>query len=413
MDPTLMLDLNTISKKFTQEIEIGGVTERVFYRDPRLQQADEEMARLLNLEINPDYNLEESLEEQRRLERKKIPKDKRGKGRGRGRGRTQSKPIKPIEKGISIREPDEQSRSSLSTKPSVSIDRKGKGILLEEPKKSKKDSSSNQIPLSVQSTPVEEEEEKKSVEIVESETQAKPEGLNPDEGTRSNPDEISASIPDESNPDGDTNVNPDAHDSEELYPEQEDEKKKASRLKKYVLYLNKVLEDEEMREVIYEALKRYIYNIKMFKDRWRKPVPADKDVDRRRNFPPLPRRESKFTPDYKMEIKFIPETGVVQDQQELRMYKYSWAEMADRDLAVQEDFKTFGLGHPDFQKNSRFPQLKDSTPLNRRVDESLSQEHLDRLMSVSLIIVTPPTPGQEFGPSRNTLACILYSFITI
>ena len=392
MDPTLMLDPDTISKKFTQEIEIGGVTERVFYRDPRLQQADEKMARLLNLEINPDYNLEESLEEQRRLERKKILKDKRGKGRGRGRGRTQSKTIKPIEKGISIREPDEQSRSSLSSKPSVSIDRKGKGILLEEPKKSK-DSSSYQIPLSVQSTPVEEEEkkkaeeeeEKKSVEIVESETQAKPEGLNPDEGTRSNPDELSALIPDESNTDGDTNVNPDAHDSEELYPEQEDEKKKASRLKKYV-YLNKVLEDEEMREVIYEALKRYIYNIKMFKDRWRKPIPADKDVDRRRNFPPLPRRESKFTPDYKMEIKFIPETGVVQGQQEFRIYKYSWAEMADRELAVQEDFKTFGLGHPDFQKNSRLPQLKDSAPLNRRVDESLSQEHLDRLMSVSLIM---------------------------
>ena len=146
MDPTLMLDPDTISKKFTQEIEIGGVTERVFYRDPRLQQADEEMARLLNLEINPDYNLEESLEEQRRLERKKILKDKRDKGRGRGRGRTQSKPDRPIEKGISIREPDEQSRSSLSSKPSVSIDRKGKGILLEETKKSK-DSSSYQIPF--------------------------------------------------------------------------------------------------------------------------------------------------------------------------------------------------------------------------------------------------------------------------
>ena len=29
------------------------------------------------------------------------------------------------------------------------------------------------------------------------------------------------------------------------------------------------------------------------------------------NFPPLPRKESKFTPDYQMEIKFIPETGVV------------------------------------------------------------------------------------------------------
>ena len=74
-----------------------------------------------------------------------------------------------------------------------------------------------------------------------------------------------------------------------------------------------------------------------------------------------------------MLVNFIPESGIVQGQQEQRYYKYSWAEMADRDLAVQEDFKIFGLGHPDFQKNSRLPQLKDSAPLNRRVDESLSQ----------------------------------------
>ena len=87
MDSTLMLDPDTISKRFTQEIEIGGRTERVFYRDPRLQQADEELARQLNLEINPDYNLEESLEEQRRLEKKKIPKAPRGRGRGERKGK--------------------------------------------------------------------------------------------------------------------------------------------------------------------------------------------------------------------------------------------------------------------------------------------------------------------------------------
>ena len=72
MDPTLMLDPETISKKFTQEIEIGGITERVFYRDPRLQQADEELAKKLNQELNPDYNLEESIKELRRVEKKKI-----------------------------------------------------------------------------------------------------------------------------------------------------------------------------------------------------------------------------------------------------------------------------------------------------------------------------------------------------
>ena len=405
MDSTLMLDPDTISKKFTQEIEIGGVTERVFYRDPRLQQADEELARLLNLEINPDYNLEESLKEQRRLERKKISKVPRGRGGRRGRGRTHSKSTRPIEKGISIREPVEQPRSSLISQPSESVDRKGKGILLEEPKKSKKNSSSNQIPESIQSTPSE-EEKKRIDEVVESKPQVKPEGSNPDEGTRSNPDGVSTSIPEESNPDGglianpdEPNpdggtsaipdggiiVNPDAIDSEEINPEQTDEGKEASKLKKYV-YLNEMISREKIREDVKEALRRYIYNIKKFKDRWRKPIPADKDVDRRRHFPPRPRSDSKFTPDYKMIVKFIPESGVDQGQQEQRKYRYSWAEMADRVLAVQEDFKTFGLGHPDFQKNSRLPQLRDSAPLTRRIDESLSQEHLDRLMSVSLII---------------------------
>ena len=57
-----MLDPDTISKRFTQEIEIGGRTERVFYRDPRLQEADEELTKKLNHELNPDYNFEESLE---------------------------------------------------------------------------------------------------------------------------------------------------------------------------------------------------------------------------------------------------------------------------------------------------------------------------------------------------------------
>ena len=335
------------------------------------------------------------------MERKQIPKVPRG----RGRGRTQSKSIRPIEKGISIREPVEQSMSSLISQPSESIDRKGKGILLEEPKKSKKNSSSNQIPESVQSTPVE-EEKKRIDEVVESDPQAKPEGSNHDEGSKSNPDGVSAIIPEESNPDGglianpdepnpdggssaipdgSATVNPDAHDSEEIYPEQADEGKKASRLKKYV-YLNEMMSRENIRESVNEALRRYIYNTKNFKDRWRKPIPTDKDVDRRRHFPPRPRSDSKFTPDYKMLVKFIPESGVDQGQQEQRKYKYSWAEMADRVLAVQEDFKTFGLGQPEFQRNSRLPQLKDTAPLTRRIDESLSQAHLERLTSVSLII---------------------------
>ena len=174
MDSTLMLDPETISKRFTQEIEIGGRRERLFYRDPRIQEADEELARKLNQELNPDYNFEESLEEQRRVEKKKIPKAPRGRGRGRGRGRTQTVSARPIEKGIMIREPAEQSRSSLSSQPTESTDRKGKGILIEEPKKKSKKSYSS-VPESVQSTPAVEEEEKKSEEVVESILNANPE----------------------------------------------------------------------------------------------------------------------------------------------------------------------------------------------------------------------------------------------
>ena len=118
--------------------------------------------------------------------------------------------------------------------------------------------------------------------VVESGPQSKPEGSNPDEGSRSNPDGVSATIPEESNPDGGlianpdepnpdggssaipdggATVNPNAHDSEEINPEQADEGKKASRLKKYV-YLNEMMSREKIREAVNEALIRYIYNIK-------------------------------------------------------------------------------------------------------------------------------------------------------
>ena len=282
----------------------------------------------------------------------------------------------------------------MTTHPTESIDRKGKGILIEESKKSKKDSCLTLSHETVQSTPTE-QEKKKCDEIVESVVFASPEESTiqsttnpdsstiPDGGTTTNPDR---SIPDEQgNANTDEQENVAAHVFEEENPELVDEQKTVSKLKEYV-YLNEKLSTEEIQEAVHKALTRYMYDIKQFKDRLRKPVPAEKDVDRRRNFPPMPRRESKFTPDYKNLIKFIPETGVVQGQLEQKVYKFSWAEMADRNLAVQDDFKTFGLGHPDFQKNSRLPQLKDSAPLIRKIDESLSQEHLDRLMCVSLIV---------------------------
>ena len=152
------------------------------------------------------------------------------------------------------------------------------------------------------------------------------------------------------------------------------------------VYQNEIISREKVRTAVNEALRRYIYNIKKFKGRWRKPLPTDKHADRRRHSPPRPRRESKFTPDYKKMVKFIPESGQVHFLQEQRQYRYSWAEMADRVLAVQDDYKTFGLGHPEFERNARLTQLGDPAPLLRRIDETLSQEHLDRLISVNLIM---------------------------
>ena len=366
MDPTLMIDPDTISKVFTQEIEIGGITERVFYRDPRLQHADEELAKKLNQELNPDYNLEESITELKRVERKHVQRIPRGRGR-RGRGRTQSVPTRPIEKGITIREPVEQSRDSLTTNPVESVDRKGKGVLIEEPKKSKKDSCLTQSHETVQSTSTEQEEKKcEVIELVEIPEESILQSTeNPD--SSSIPDEGTATNPDGSNPDGSTTENPDAQGTKELTTKRADE-------------------GGTIRQAVYEALSLYIDNIKKYKGRWRRSVPVERNPDRRRHSPSSPMKESKQIFDPNNLLKFIPESGTVQDLQEHAKYKYSWAEMADRILTVQEGKQKFGLGHPDFQRNSRLAQLKDSAPLVRRIDEALSQEHLDRLMSVSLIV---------------------------
>ena len=158
-------------------------------------------------------------------------------------------PARPIEKGITIREPVEQSRGSLTTHPTESVDRKGKGILIEESKKSKKDSCLTLSHETVQSTPTE-QEKKKCDDIVESVGIANPEESTiqstanpdsstiPDGGTTTNPD---GSIPDEQgNTNTDEQENVAAHDFEEENPELEDEQKTVSKLNEYV-YLNEKL----------------------------------------------------------------------------------------------------------------------------------------------------------------------------
>ena len=352
-------------------------------------------------------------------------------------------PARPIEKGIMIREPIEQSRSSLSSQPTKSTYRKGKGILMEEPKKkSKKSYSSTHVPESVQSTPVV-EEEKKSEEVVEStlnanpenstlQSTANPEASNPDNVQNSaNPDGDSTANPDGVNPDGHENADPDpinpddqgitdAHDSEGdevqnqqnnsaaegenpeevnpeevnpdptsvvVNPDQVDGGEKASWLKvKLYVYKNKIINWERASTAATVAFRKYIHNIMKFNAKWRKPLAVVKHADRRRHSPPRHRRRSKFDADYTKRVNFIPERGQAHILQEPRQYKYSWAEMVDKVLVVQDDYETFGLGHPNFQRNAHLTQLGDSAPLLRRIDETLSQEHLDRLISVSLIM---------------------------
>ena len=192
----------------------------------------------------------------------------------------------------------------------------------------------------MQSTPAE-QEEKKTDEVVEStphtnpesstlQSTTNPEGSNPDEDSTRNPDGDSTANPDGTgnhngdstanpdgtvNPDGNSSANPDGHedadpdpeeqgatnthiskeyeeqnqldnkaaeeeDSEGVNPGQADEEEKASWLKVYV-YQNETISRERVRTDVNEALRRYIYNIKKFKERWRMPLPTDKHADRR------------------------------------------------------------------------------------------------------------------------------------
>ena len=84
------------------------------------------------------------------------------------------------------------------------------------------------------------------------------------------------------------------------------------------MYKTKVINRERERTAVTEALRRYLYNIKKFKEKWRKPLADVKHADRRRHSPSRPRRKSKFDADYKKMVNFIPESGQVQLLQEPR-----------------------------------------------------------------------------------------------
>ena len=90
MDPSLMLDPDAVSKRFTQLVEVGGRQERVYYQHPLIQQIDDETAKNLLLEINEGEDLEELMraekEELERIkaaaERKKEKEKKKGEKKG-------------------------------------------------------------------------------------------------------------------------------------------------------------------------------------------------------------------------------------------------------------------------------------------------------------------------------------------
>ena len=131
----------------------------------------------------------------------------------------------------------------MTTNPAESVDRKGKGILIEESKKSKKDSCLTQSHETVQSISTEQEEKKSEViELVEIPEESILQSTeNPD--SSSIPDEGTATNPDGSNPDGSTTENPDDHGTKETTTERADE-------------------GGTIRQAVYKAFSLYIDNIK-------------------------------------------------------------------------------------------------------------------------------------------------------
>ncbi|KAL8125875.1 hypothetical protein AgCh_013251 [Apium graveolens] len=119
------------SQKFLQTLKFKGNKATFFYKDPKIQIIDEELAKRLFLKDNPGVDLEELREEEAKFATEKSkPKSKASDAK---------KPPRPKEKGIVIKErsateiPRSRTRSQTTTDPKD----KGKGKVGEPVKKQK------------------------------------------------------------------------------------------------------------------------------------------------------------------------------------------------------------------------------------------------------------------------------------
>ena len=73
-------------------------------------------------------------------------------------------------------------------------------------------------------------------------------------------------------------------------------------------------------------------------------------------------------------------------KKEESQYKLLRAEMVDKACPAQLGKNKFGLGSTNFFKKNRALDLADKSSMLHKVDEELTQAHLDKLVSVSLIL---------------------------
>ena len=73
-----------------------------------------------------------------------------------------------------------------------------------------------------------------------------------------------------------------------------------------------------------------------------------------------------------------PETGE-------KRYKFSWEEMATKDMRSLAPLTTGGLGHSETKMADTVP-LEDSAKLTENINEEILQKHLDELISVQLVV---------------------------
>ncbi|KAL8104732.1 hypothetical protein AgCh_028801 [Apium graveolens] len=117
------------SQKFLQTLKLKGKQTNVYYKDPKIQTLDEEIARRLFLKHNPGMDLETLKEEEARCAaEKKNPKSKASDAK---------KPPRPKEKGIVIKEKSNSKTLKFKTTSQTESNPKDKGKgKIDEPTKS-------------------------------------------------------------------------------------------------------------------------------------------------------------------------------------------------------------------------------------------------------------------------------------